>query len=69
MLKDKYVVKSNHESGFGRYDICLIPKDLKGNGIVIELKKIWSDSHEVPEKSRSKGNRSNHREKICPSAL
>jgi hypothetical protein len=43
-LDSEYHIKSNHEAGYGRYDICLIPK--KGNftryygqkGIIIELK-------------------------------
>ena len=38
MLGSKYIVKSNGESGYGRYDICMIPKDKTLAGIVIELK-------------------------------
>lgn len=38
-LDTKYEIKSNRESGFGRYDIILIPRDSKGIGIIIELKK------------------------------
>ena len=40
-LSDDYYVKSNRESGFGRYDIALIPKDIKvqEKGIIFELKK------------------------------
>jgi hypothetical protein len=37
-LRDRYLVKSNRESGLGRYDIMLIPKDVKELGIVLELK-------------------------------
>ncbi len=37
---DDYVLKSNRESGDGRYDIMLIPKEIKGhNGVVIEIKR------------------------------
>jgi len=37
-LKDRYVVDSNRESGRGRYDIMLTPKDKKDVGIIIEFK-------------------------------
>jgi hypothetical protein len=39
-LSDDYRVKSNRESGYGRYDIMIIPKDVKKNGIIIEFKKV-----------------------------
>jgi len=39
-LKDTYEVKSNRESGFGRYDVMLIPKNKTDLGIVMEFKKI-----------------------------
>ncbi len=39
-LKDDYVIKSNRESGAGRYDIMLIPNDKDKNGVVIEIKSI-----------------------------
>lgn len=41
-LKDTYEVKSNRESGYGRYDVMLIPKSKNGLGIIIEFKKITS---------------------------
>jgi len=37
-LHNEYEVKSNRESGYGFYDIMMIPKDLTKLGIVIELK-------------------------------
>ncbi len=40
ILKDDYIIKSNRESGEGRYDIMLIPHDKTANGIVIEIKSI-----------------------------
>ncbi len=40
ILKDDYVIKSNKESGEGRYDIMLIPYDKNKNGVVIEIKSI-----------------------------
>jgi predicted AAA-ATPase/PD-(D/E)XK nuclease superfamily protein len=39
-LQDRYEVKSNRESGYGRYDVMLIPKNRQELGIVIEFKKI-----------------------------
>lgn len=37
-MDDRYYIKSNRESGEGRYDICLFPKDNRMPGILIELK-------------------------------
>ena len=39
-LSEQYEVKSNKESGYGRYDVMLIPRDTSQIGIVIEFKKI-----------------------------
>ena len=39
-LKDRYDVKSNRESGLGRYDVMLIPKNPQDLGIVLEFKTI-----------------------------
>ena len=35
-----YEVKSNRESGYGRYDVCLIPKNPSALGIIMEFKKV-----------------------------
>jgi len=40
VLSDDYIIKSNRESGEGRYDIILIPYSTNNYGIVIEIKKI-----------------------------
>ena len=38
-MSENYIIKSNRESGFGRYDILLYPKKQNmGNGIIIEFK-------------------------------
>ncbi len=38
-MSEHYIIKSNRESGFGRYDIMIYPKDMtKGDGIIIEFK-------------------------------
>jgi len=39
-LQQTHEVKSNRESGYGRYDIMIIPKDINKKGIIMELKKI-----------------------------
>ncbi len=39
-LKDRYEVKSNRESGYGRYDVMLIPKNPQDLGVVFEFKKL-----------------------------
>ncbi len=40
VLSDTYIIKSNRESGGGRYDILLIPHDKEKHGVVIEIKSI-----------------------------
>ncbi|WP_411956030.1 AAA family ATPase [Clostridium sp. FP1] len=39
-LSKGYEVKSNKESGYGRYDVMIIPKDVSKIGLIIEFKKI-----------------------------
>ena len=41
LMDNQYKVKSNRESGDGRYDICLIPREEKYPGIIMELK--WKE--------------------------
>lgn len=38
VLDDRYIITSNRESGEGRYDIQLMPKDERMPGVLIELK-------------------------------
>ena len=38
MLDNKYHVRSNRESGDGRYDVCLFPKEKEYPGIIMEFK-------------------------------
>ncbi|MBR1757428.1 MAG: AAA family ATPase [Lachnospiraceae bacterium] len=42
IMDNQYKIKSNRESGDGRYDICLFPKEQKYPGIIMELK---SENH------------------------
>ena len=44
-LEATYEVKSNRESGFGRYDVCLIPKDSSELGIIMEFKKVKEEEN------------------------
>jgi hypothetical protein len=38
MMDNQYKIKSNRESGDGRYDISMFPRDEKYPGIIMELK-------------------------------
>ncbi len=46
-LSDKYEIRSNRESGYGRYDLMLKPKEPGRQGIVIEFKKVYEN--DTPE--------------------
>ena len=47
LLDNQYRIKSNSESGDGRYDISLIPREKKYPGIIMELK--WKSGLEEAE--------------------
>jgi len=44
IIGDDYIIKSNRESGEGRYDIMIIPHNKSKNGVVIEIKQIEKQS-------------------------
>ena len=46
-LMDQYEVKSNKESGSGRYDVMLIPFDITKRGIILEFKKVQTHRGET----------------------
>lgn len=48
-LKDTYYVNSNRESGLGRYDIMLEPKDKNGNSFIMEFKVFKPDKESTIE--------------------
>ena len=50
-LSGKYEIRSNRESGYGRYDLMLKPLDLKKQGIIIEFKQVDEEDKETPEKA------------------
>jgi len=39
-LQNSHTIKSNRESGYGRYDVCLIPHDKNQAGFVFEFKSV-----------------------------
>lgn len=39
-LSETHEIKSNYESGYGRYDVMLIPKDREQLGIILEFKTV-----------------------------
>lgn len=53
-LRGTHEVKNNRESGYGRYDVMLIPKDVQGIGYVIEFKKVDTAGGESPEQALEK---------------
>ncbi|MCU0285582.1 MAG: PD-(D/E)XK nuclease domain-containing protein [Acidobacteria bacterium] len=48
-ISDTHEIKSNRESGYGRYDISIIPKDVHKVGYVIEFKAIEEEDGETVE--------------------
>ena len=45
-LEDCYIVTSNRESGFGRYDVMLEPRDKCDDAFIIEFKVLKSCQEE-----------------------
>lgn len=45
-LADRYVITSNRESGFGRYDVMIEPKDRKDDAMILEF-KVWNPRKEA----------------------
>ena len=48
-LTDKYVVTSNRESGFGRYDVMLEPRSSENDAIILEFKVQDDDEKELSD--------------------
>jgi len=42
-MSEKYEMRSNRESGYGRYDLMLKPKDPEGQGVIMEFKRLDED--------------------------
>lgn len=52
-LKQEYEITSNRESGLGRYDISLIPKNKKDHGIIIEFKVAEENENVIDTAKRA----------------
>ena len=50
-LRDNYQVKSNRESGYGRYDVMIIPNKKDKLGIIMEFKKVNEYKKEILEEA------------------
>lgn len=50
-LSDRYVITSNRESGFGRYDVIIEPKDKKMDAFVLEFKIHEADEERSLEET------------------
>ena len=50
-LSNEYEVSSNRESGFGRYDVCILPKEITKKAIIMELKTIDEFDEETKDSS------------------
>jgi len=50
-MSGKYEIRSNRESGYGRYDLMLKPRDISRHGIIIEFKKVDESDNETPEQA------------------
>ena len=50
-LVPEYVVKTNRESGLGRYDVMVKPVDKNKRAIIMELKSVQRTKHKDPEKA------------------
>jgi hypothetical protein len=46
-LRGRYIVKSNRESGFGRYDVCLEPLDKSDPAYIFEFKVYDPDEEKT----------------------
>tara|TARA_R110002124_G_scaffold126348_1_gene285883 strand:+ start:228 stop:1907 length:1680 start_codon:yes stop_codon:yes gene_type:complete len=49
-LREDYLIKSNQESGYGRFDVAFVPKDKTRNGIILEF-KLASDIKDLENKA------------------
>ena len=48
-LNVKYIIKSNRESGYGRYDIAMFPRQKEDHGMIFEF-KIADTKEKLKEK-------------------
>ena len=57
-LEKEYTVVSNRESGYGRFDLAIFPKDKDKAGVIMEF-KVVADEAELQEKATKPYNKLN----------
>ncbi|SDN73423.1 PD-(D/E)XK nuclease superfamily protein, partial [Desulfonauticus submarinus] len=50
-LEPEYKVTTNRESGYGRYDVMVKPKDKQKPAFILELKSLNKTKHKDPKKA------------------
>ena len=50
LLVPDYKVRSNRESGYGRFDVAIFPSHRQGNGVIMEF-KVAESENELPAKA------------------
>ena len=48
-LENRYIITSNRESGFGRYDVMLEPRNKKDNAMILEFKVQDTDEKSLED--------------------
>lgn len=48
-LSDRYIITSNRESGFGRYDVMLEPRTSEDNAVILEFKVQEDNEKELSD--------------------
>lgn len=51
LFASDYIIESNRESGYGRFDLAIIPKDVEKAGVIMEF-KVAASENELEEKSQ-----------------
>lgn len=52
-LENRYVITSNRESGFGRYDVMMEPRDLNEMAMILEFKVQDRKEKDLDDTARS----------------
>ena len=57
LVLNDYTVESNRESGYGRFDLAIFPKEVDKAGVIMEF-KVAADENEMEEKAKEACSRS-----------
>ena len=60
-LNNTHEIKSNRESGYGRYDVMLIPKDPEQLGIILEFKTVRDETTDLEKAAQQAMHQINNR--------